>query len=69
MKFYIRRAILGIIATPLVAVAWCALYALLILLGGEPSQTVGDTFANGLLLGSVLAVLFTFAPQVKRLLG
>ncbi|CAB4128707.1 hypothetical protein UFOVP225_62 [uncultured Caudovirales phage] len=69
MKFYIRRAILGIIATPLVAVAWCVFYALLIGLGGIPTQTIGETFANGLLIGSVLAILLTFAPQVKRLLG
>ncbi len=69
MKYYIRRAIVGAIATPLVAIAWCALYAMLILLGAEPSQSIADTFGNGLLIGSVLAVLLTFAPQVKRLLG
>ena len=69
MKYYIRRAIVGAIATPLVAIAWCAFYAMLILLGAEPSQSIADTFGNGLLIGSVLAILLTFAPQVKRLLG
>jgi uncharacterized BrkB/YihY/UPF0761 family membrane protein len=69
MKYYIRRAVLGALAVPVVAVLWCVLYGVLILLGGEPSQTVSETFANGLLIGSVLAVLLTFAPQVKRLLG
>ena len=69
MKYYIRRAVLGALAVPVVAVLWCVLYGVLILLGAEPSQTIGETFANGLLIGSVLAVLLTFAPQVKRLLG
>jgi uncharacterized BrkB/YihY/UPF0761 family membrane protein len=69
MKYYIRRAILGAIAVPIVAGAWTVFYAMLILLGAEPSQSIAETFGNGLLIGSVLAVLLTFAPQVKRLLG
>ena len=69
MKYYIRRAILGAIAVPIVAGAWTLFYALLLGLGAEPGQSIADTFGNGLLIGSVLAILLTFAPQVKRLLG
>ena len=69
MKYYIRRAIVGALAVPFVAGAWVLVYALLILLGAEPSQSIAETFGNGLLIGSVLAILLTFAPQVKRLLG
>lgn len=68
MKYYIRRAIVGIIAVPIVAGAWVLVYAFLLLLGGEPNQSIADTFGNGLALGWILAVLFTFAPQVGRLL-
>ncbi len=73
MKFYIRRAVAGIISIPFVAGAWVFLYLVLILLGGEPQQTISDTFNNGLMIGTLVAVMFTFAPQfdkfVSRLIG
>lgn len=65
MKFYIRRAIVGIIAIPFVAGAWCFFYLLLLLAGGESNQTLTETFQNGILIGVVLALVFTFAPQVN----
>lgn len=68
MKFYIRRAVAGVIAVPVVASAWVAVYFMLLVIGGEPSQTIGETFQNGLLIGWVLAVAFTFAPQFNKLL-
>jgi hypothetical protein len=73
MKFYIRRAVAGIVSIPFVAGAWVFLYLVLILLGGEPQQTISDTFNNGLMIGTLVAVMFTFAPQfdkfVSRLIG
>lgn len=68
MKFYIRRAVAGVIAVPVVAVAWTAVYFMLLVIGGEPQQTIGETFQNGLFLGGVLAVVFTFAPQFNKLI-
>jgi len=65
MKFYIRRAVAGVVAVPVVAVAWVAFYFMLLVIGGEPNQTIADTFQNGLLIGWVVAVMFTFAPQVE----
>ena len=69
MKFYIRRAVAGVIALPLVAGAWCFLYLALIAIGGEPTQTLTETYNNGLLVGSVVAVMFTFSPQVSTFLN
>ncbi len=73
MKFYIRRAVAGIVAIPFVAGAWVFFYLMLLVIGGEPNQTLEDTFNNGLMIGSILAVMFTFAPQfdkfVSRIVG
>jgi hypothetical protein len=69
MKFYIRRAVAGIVSIPFVAGAWVFLYLVLILLGGEPQQTISDTFNNGLMIGTLVAVLFTFAPQFNKLVS
>ena len=66
MKFYIRRAIAGLVSIPLVAGAWCFVYLALIVVGGEPTQSVAETFSNGITLGIVVAVMLTFAPQVSK---
>lgn len=69
MKFVIRRAIVSVVAVPLVAVAWVAVNALLIAYGAGASNTAQDTFVMGLWLGGVAGVAFTFAPQLKTWLG
>lgn len=66
MKFYIRRAVAGIVSVPFVAGAWVFFYLMLIVLGGEPQQTISDTFNNGLMIGAIVAVMFTFAPQFNK---
>lgn len=66
MKFYIRRAVAGVVAIPFVAGAWVFFYLMLIVLGGEPQQSLTDTFNNGLWLGGIIAVMFTFAPQFNK---
>lgn len=68
MKFYIRRAVAGVVAVPFVAVAWTVAYFMLLVAGGIPQQTIGETFQNGLWLGGLLAVVFTFAPQFNRII-
>jgi hypothetical protein len=67
LKFYIRRAVIGLISIPFVAGAWCFVYLAFILAGGEPNQSIDETFNNGLLVGWVVAIAFTFAPQFARL--
>lgn len=66
MKFYIRRAIAGLLAIPFVAGAWVFLYLLLIVIGGEPQQSIDETFHNGILVAITLAVSFTFYPQIIK---
>ncbi len=68
MKYLIRRAILGIVSIPFVAGAYTFLYLLLLVAGAEPGTTLTETFNNGLLIASVLAVVITFYPQFSRLL-
>ena len=69
MKFYIRRAVAGLISIPLVAGAWCFVYLAFVIAGGEPTQNITETFANGITLGVVVAVMLTFAPQVSKFIS
>lgn len=64
MKYAIRRAVVGVISIPLIAGAWVFFYLLLLLAGAEPSQTLTETFNNGLLIGFTCAVFFTFYPKI-----
>jgi ABC-type arginine transport system permease subunit len=67
MKFYIRRAVVGVIAVPVIAGAYWLFYALLVGAGADPTNTAQGVWENGLVLGWTVAVLFTFAPQVWKL--
>lgn len=67
MKFYIRRAIAGVIAIPFVAGAYFVAYALLIGAGAGINNTPSGVWANGLMIGTIVAVGFTFLPQVRWL--
>jgi hypothetical protein len=67
MKFYIRRAVLGVVATPIMAGAYFLIYALLIGAGGTPTSTPQEVFSNGLWIGAFISVAFTFYPQVRML--
>jgi hypothetical protein len=69
MKFYIRRAVVGVIAVPVVAGLYTLAYLWLVVAGGEPNATSEEVFNNGLWLGGLVAVMFTFSPQVSKLLN
>lgn len=66
MKYVIRRAVLGAVATPIVAGAWVLFTAVLIGLGAEPSASVNQVWNDGLWLGAITAVLFTFGPLLTK---
>lgn len=68
MKYAIRRAIVGLISIPLIAGAYVFLYLCLLLAGAEATIGVEGAFNNGLLIGIVSAIFFTFYPQISRLL-
>lgn len=67
MKFYIRRAVAGAVATPIVAGAYFIGYAVLVGLGAEPTDTPQGVWNSGIFFGVVLAVMLTFYPQVRKL--
>lgn len=68
MKYFIRRAIVGIISIPFVAGAYLFLYFVLLLAGAEPNASIGESFNNGLLIGTVIALAITFQPQFSKFL-
>ena len=67
MKFYFRRAVVGLVAVPFVAGAYLLSYALLVGAGAGASSGVSEVWANGLWIGGLFAVFLTFAPQVMAL--
>jgi hypothetical protein len=66
MKYVFRRAVLGVVATPIVAGVWVLFIATLIGLGAEPTASVNQVWNDGLGLGVVVAVLFTFLPLIVK---
>jgi hypothetical protein len=65
MKYVMRRLMVSPLLTALVAVAYTALYAYLVLIGGEPTSSIGDVFATGLWIGALVSLVFIFYPQKK----
>ena len=68
MKFVVRRAVVGVLAVPAVSGAYVFVYLWLMLLGAENSLKIEEIWNNGLLIGSVSAVMFAFATQVNKFL-
>lgn len=68
MKFYIRRAVVGVLAVPAVSGAYVFGYLGLMILGAENSLKIEEIWNNGLLIGGVCAVMLVFAPQVNKFL-
>ena len=58
MKFVIRRAVAGVVITPLVASVWFVLVAGLIVLGGEPNATPLEVWNTGLVGGVFVSLVF-----------
>lgn len=67
MKFVIRRAVLGLVALPLVAGAYVFGYVMLASLANSMPLTLDEVFNNGILIGSVSAIAFAFATQLDKL--
>lgn len=66
LKFYVRRAVAGVIGIPFIAGAYTFLYLTFLVLGGDTNQTIDETYNNGLLIGGVVAVVVTFLPQFYK---
>ena len=67
MKFYFRRAVVGLVSVPLVAGAYLLGYALLVGAGAGAGSSATEVWATGLWIGGLVAVFLTFAPQVLTL--
>jgi len=69
MKFVIRRAVVGLVALPVVAGTYVFMYVLLGSLNNTLwGLTLDEVWNNGLLIGSVSAVAFAFATQIDKLI-
>jgi hypothetical protein len=68
MKFAIRRLIAGVIAIPVVAGTYTAFYLFVILLGGDPSMNLTETFSTGINIAITLAIALVFYPQIAKVL-
>jgi hypothetical protein len=70
LKFTIRRAVVGLIALPIVA----GTYVFIVVLVGSLNNTLSGLslntiWNNGLLIGSVSAIAFAFATQIDKLMA
>jgi hypothetical protein len=68
MKFVIRRAVIGLILSPLVAGAYVLVCALLIGLGAGASFTVAEAWVNGFEIAGAGALVFAFWSQLNTAL-
>jgi hypothetical protein len=66
MKYVIRRAVLGVIATPFIAGAWVLFIAVLIGLGAEPTASVNQVWNDGLALGVISTIMFAIGPLIVK---
>lgn len=68
MKFVIRRLIASVIAIPVIAGTYTALYTFLVLAGADPGMSFTDVFSTGINIGITLAVALMFYPQISKTL-
>lgn len=57
-KYVFRRAVAGLLITPIVAVFWVLFYALLVANGAGQSSDLSEVWLNGLALGVVVSLWF-----------
>jgi hypothetical protein len=65
-KYVIRRLLVGIVITPLVALGWLIGIALLIGAGAEPHATASEVWVDGLWLGAIASVAFAIDAWGKN---
>lgn len=57
-KYVFRRALVGVVITPLVAFTYLVGYATLVGAGAEPTSTPSEVWNNGLMIGVIISVWF-----------
>jgi hypothetical protein len=68
MKFVIRRAVIAVIASPVVAGAYVLGYAVLVGLGAGAGISVNEAWVNGFEIAGAVALVFTFSSQLNKAL-
>ena len=66
MKYVIRRAVIGLIAMPIVAGVYFLGYAVLVGLGAEPGMTASETWDTGMGIAFMVAIAFAFWTQINN---
>lgn len=67
MKFVIRRAVVGLLALPVVAGTYVFCFVLLGSLADTLwEHSLDEIWNNGLLIGTITAIAFAFATQIDK---
>lgn len=69
MKFVIRRALVALLALPLVAGAYVFGFLALEVMGASSGLELAQIWNNGFLIGAVSAVAFAFATQLDKFIS
>lgn len=65
MKYVVRRAVAGVVITPLVACAWVLFYGSLVGLGFEATALPVGVFLDGLGFGVIVSACFVADAYYK----
>jgi hypothetical protein len=60
-KYVFRRLLVGIVITPLVALAYLIAYALLVGAGAGAGSTASVVWSNGLVFGAMVSLVFALS--------
>jgi hypothetical protein len=66
MKYFFRRALVGIIVIPVVAMLWVLFSAIMAMLFSLPMSSVNRVWNDGLWLGLLATVMFAIFPLGKE---
>jgi hypothetical protein len=66
MKYVFRRALVGIIVIPVVAMAWVLFTAILSVVVSLPMGSVNRVWNEGLWLGILATVMFAIIPLILK---
>jgi hypothetical protein len=66
MKYFFRRALVGIIAIPVVAMLWVLFNAILSVVVGLPMGSVNRVWNEGLGLGLLATIMFAIIPLILK---
>jgi hypothetical protein len=66
MKYVFRRALVGIVLVPVVAMVWVLFTAILSVVVGLPMGSVNRVWNEGLGLGLLATIMFAIIPLILK---